>query len=330
MAIVYFNVPGSTGGGGPSVFVHKTATELIKRGHRVIYKNPQLADFAIGIINADKILRQVKAADSGTKVGLRIDGIFNKIYNEKFNRAIRPDMTALHSELLNNLPKVDHTIYQSKWSRDRIWDEIVKVDRDYSVIHNGVDTNLFKPTSSPGNDITLLHVGKMRDFYLMEMIIGTYKEVRARGFDVKLLLVGSMDAGCKKVFDKERQDSNITYMGNINNHKLPSVYAASSVFLDVRQGASCNNVVAEAQACGIPVVTPSWGGSCEMIIDGKTGVIVDGGQWDYNGEYIHQLANGVTEILSDVPGFKRNSREHALSELTIEKMVDRYISAMKM
>jgi len=145
MVAIYYNVRGTFGGGGPSVHVARMTQALQLKGHKVIYDKPQSASVAMCIINTGKVLRKVAKAKSKTKIILRIDGIYNKLYNEKFNRAVRPDMAALHAELKRDIPLVHHVVYQSIWSRDRIWDEIVKVDKNYSVIHNGVDTNLFKP-----------------------------------------------------------------------------------------------------------------------------------------------------------------------------------------
>jgi glycosyltransferase involved in cell wall biosynthesis len=326
--LIYFNIQGSQSGGGPSVFVHKAGTEFARKGHSVTYKRTPNVDVALCIINTGNILRKV---GKNTKVVLRIDGIYNKLYNEKFNRAIRPDMTALHNELKRDLPLVNHTVYQSAWSRDRIWDEIVKVDKNYSVINNGVDVKLFKPNNTRAKDkfINLIHVGKMRDAYLMEMLVGTYKEVQKRGHNVKLLLVGTMDGACHRVLNKHMPDQNIKHVGNFLNNQLTNVYNMGDIFLDVRQGASCNNVVAEAQACGLPVVTPSWGGSCEMVKDTETGIVVDGGKWDYDQNYISGLASAVEKIIPSLSEFKTKARIHAVKNLSIETMIDKYLKAFR-
>lgn len=324
--LIYFNIAGNQGGGGPSIFVHKAGTEFAKKGHQVTYKRSPNVDVALCIINTGNILRKVGPQ---TKVVLRIDGIYNKLYNDKFDRAIRPDMIALHEELKRDLPLVGHTVYQSEWSRDRIWDEIVKVDKNYSVINNGVDVTLFKPNNGRGVDnfINLIHVGKMRDEYLMAMLVGTYKEVKKRGHNVKLLLVGTMDGGCQKVLKEHGADVNVKHIGNFLNNNLTNAYNSGDIFLDVRQGSSCNNVVPEAQACGLPVITPSWGGSCEMVINGKTGMVVEGGQWDYDENYIDGLAGAVDQIIPDLAGFKLRARHHAVKRLSIEIMIDKYLKA---
>ena len=328
VAVIYYSVQGSFGGGGPSVHVARMTQELRKLKHKVVFSDPQKADVVMAIINTGKILKKVNR--DKTRVILRIDGIYNKMYNEKFNRAIRPDMTALHDELKRDIPRVDWVCYQSQWSKDRIDDEIVARDNNYSIIHNGCDTNLFKPMPKKEDGvIRLIHCGRMRDGYLMEMLIKTYLGVK-KNHNAQLLLIGGMDAGCAKVYSKYASDKNIIKLGAFPNTKLTNAYNMGDIFLDVRQGSSSNNVVAEAQSCGLPVVAPEFTGDVDMIVDKKSGIIVPSGKWDYDESYVKNLVNGVEKIIPDLNGFKLRARQHAVKELTIEKMVDKYLKAMEL
>jgi glycosyltransferase involved in cell wall biosynthesis len=326
MSVVWCNVRPSPHGGGPTIWSFRMTNELQKRGHKVIFEKPQRSDFALCVINTEKVLSQVNR--SKTKVILRIDGIYNRIYNQKFNRAIRPDMVSLHNDLKRDIPLVDHVVYQSQWSKDRIDDEIVIRNSDYSIIHNGVDTNLFRPIKKSNEVFSLMHVGRMRDAYLMEMLIGTYLEVKRRGRKTKLILVGGMDAGCSKVYGQYKNDPGIIHLGAFPNHQLAQAYGKGHIFLDVRCGASCNQVVPESQACGLPVITPSWGGSCEMVVHKKTGMIVESGMWDYDQKYISNLSDGVEYAMDNYTIMSNEARRHACQNLNLDIMTSRYLKAM--
>jgi glycosyltransferase involved in cell wall biosynthesis len=326
MATIYYSIPPSFNAGGPSVHVAKMAVGLTKRGHKVIYDKPNRSAVAVCVINSGNIFRKVNR--SKTRVILRIDGIYNQLYNEKFNRKIRPDMTALHEELRRTIPLFDHIVYQSQWSKTQIDNEILPRNNNYSIIHNGVDPKIFKPYPNKKDGfIKLGHIGFMRDAYLMETLVGVYKELKKRGHKVKLLLCGSMDGGCAKVF-KANKDQNTIHSSHIKNTKLAPKYCEADIYLNVRMGCSSNNVVSEAQACGLSCITPSWGGDCEMVVDGKTGVVVDGGKWDYNQKYINNLADAVEKIIPDLNGFKLRALKHARKNLNTDIMIDKYLKAM--
>lgn len=327
MKTVYFNVPGSPVGGGPSVFVYKTSEALKKRGYKVLYDKPGRADAALCIIETGKTLKKINR--DKTKVIVRIDGIFNNLYNKKFNRAIRPDMTALHSKLKSDIPSVDHVVYQSSWSKEQVDKEIIKrADNNWSIINNGVDVKLFKPLdlSKPG-ELGLFHIGKMRNGYIMECLIGCFKELKKRGHNVRLSIVGSMDAECSAVF-KQNPDPMIKHLGSVSNTKAVNAFGLGDIYLGPRQGSSCDNVIAEAQACGLPVIVPSWGGNKDMVVDNSTGVVVDSGQWDYDAQYIQNMADAAEKIAKDLDGYSKRAREHAVKNLNIDKMVDKYIEVL--
>lgn len=327
MAKIYYSVPGSFGGGGPSVHIARMAQGLSKQGHSVSYQKPNRSDVAVAIVSVGKLLKQVNR--NKTRVILRTNGIYNSLYNKKFNRAIRPDMTALHNDLRTNIPKVDHVVYQSQWSFNCIQDEIVKYTKNYSIIHNGCDTNIFKPLGQRNDGwVNLISVCKMRDSYYIRTLIKTYQAVKQNHPKTRLLLVGTMDAGCVGEYKKHSSDPNIKHCGSFNNTKLNQAYNMGDIFLDVRQGCSSNNTISEAQSAGLPVVCSAWGGDCEMIVDGKTGVVCDGGKWDYDDSYIKNLASGVGQIIDDLDGFKARSRKHAVNNLSMDTMVRKYMKAM--
>lgn len=329
MAIVYMNVRGGSSG-GPSVWAARMHANLRKKGHTVIFDNPAKSDVAMCIISAGGIINKVNR--DKTRVMMRLNGIYNDLYNQKFGRRVRPDMVALHNDLKDNIPIADHCVYQSKWSFDRIQEEIIKYNKNYSIIHNGSNPNIFKPLNTRKKDgfTNLLAVGLMRDAYYMKTLISSYQMLKSRGVKVRLLLVGTMDGPCKKIFAASSRDPNIKHLGSIPNGKINNAYNMGDIFLNVRMGCSCNQTTSEAQMAGLPVVTPAWGGDCEMIVDGKTGVIVDGGKWDYDQNYYHNIADGVQKIIVDIDNYKKQSREHAVKNLSIDKMVSEYLKAMKL
>lgn len=326
---IYFNTPGSPSGGGPTVFVYKTAQEFTKRGIKVQYHNPRDADACLCIIESGKILNQVDRTK--TKIFVRLDGAYFKEYWTGMpGREWRPDMDALHAAIQRDVANIDHMIYQSAFSKRLIDAEIAKRDTDFTIIHNGVDVSLFN--TQPRNQdgwINIFHIGKIRNGYIMESLIGTLTELTKRGIKTRLLIAGSMDAECSVVFSKHSNNPNIKQLGSFSNTDAIRAFSQGDIYLGPRMGSSCDNVIVEALASGLPVVIPAWGGNSELITDGQEGIIVDsGGHWNYGSEYTVKLADAIEKIIPDLQGFKKRARERALKEHTIESMVDNYLKVM--
>lgn len=330
MAVVYMNVNGSYGGGGPTVWAARMRDELVKSGHRVVFDNPAAAQVALCIIESGKVLGSVNR--SQTRVIVRLDGAYYKEYwhSQTPDRQWRPDMTSLHSAIVRDVANVDCMVYQSEFSKRQIDAEIAERKQGFAIIHNGVDLELFRPTMRGATDyLKLGHIGMMRNGYLMNTLIAVHQLLKRQGIKSRLLLSGSMDLECKQIYEAGASDSDIVYCGQISNTALPSRYGELDIFLAPRMGSSCDNVVVEAQACGIPVVVPSWGGNIELVKDRQTGIIVQTGHWTYDQQYVEGMAEAVVEISKDLPGYKQRARQHAVQELSLTKMVDRYLEAMK-
>jgi glycosyltransferase involved in cell wall biosynthesis len=191
------------------------------------------------------------------------------------------------------------------------------------------DLDLFTPGSRVFDGcLNLLHVGKMRDGYLMRTLIASYQALKRNGVRCQLLLAGNMDAECQKEY-KLAAEEGIKYLGPFSNDRLPDVYRLGDVFLGVRQGSSSDNVISEAQASGVPVIVPSWGGNVDLVRHGESGLVVQTGHWTYDQAYAESIAQAAQAINSDLAGFKLRARKHAIESLSVTKMIDRYLQAMK-
>jgi hypothetical protein len=65
-----------------------------------------------------------------------------------------------------------------------------------------------------------------------------------------------------------------------------------------------------------------------MVVDKSTGVIVPSGHWDYDAKYHNAIADGVEIIEKDLVEYKKRARRHAVQNLTIGTMVDKYLKIL--
>jgi phosphatidylinositol alpha-1,6-mannosyltransferase len=91
----------------------------------------------------------------------------------------------------------------------------------------------------------------------------------------------------------------VVFAGQVSEADLPRYYAAADVFampcrtrLGGLEVEGWGNVFIEAAACGRPVVVGDSGGARESVVDGETGLLVDGRDVD-------QVAAAVADLLID-------------------------------
>lgn len=140
------------------------------------------------------------------------------------------------------------------------------------VIHNGIDTDVFKPT-----------FGEFRKKYGLEgkfIILGVANKWEERkglhyflelsdylNDDEVIVLVGLSERQIKKL------PKNFIGIRRTNSAKeLAEIYTAADVFLNPTLEDNYPTVNLEAQACGTFTITFDSGGACETLISEKTGI----------------------------------------------------------
>lgn len=161
------------------------------------------------------------------------------------------------------------------------------------VFYPGVDVERFSPsrdeTAAPvwpglSGHRVLLTVGRLQRRKGHDMVIRALPAIAAKIPRVKYVVVGTGEA--ESTLRSLAQELNVEHLvhfaGRVRDEDLPAYYRASDVFIMPNREEAHGDiegfgiVFLEANACGKPVIGGRSGGTGEAIVDGETGLRIDG------------------------------------------------------
>jgi glycosyltransferase involved in cell wall biosynthesis len=157
-------------------------------------------------------------------------------------------------------------------------------DNKIVVRYLGVDTERFVPDPSERekwvrefnlreDEIILSTVSYLRPFKNPQVLVQTCKELAIRNLPARLFVAGDgeMLPGLKELSRQLEVEDRIHWLGNVPDPR--SLLQASDVFVLASVGEAFGLVLAEAMACGVPIVGSRSGSLLEVLKDGRTGLL---------------------------------------------------------
>lgn len=164
-------------------------------------------------------------------------------------------------------------------------------------ILNGIDTQKFKPhhkttcrktLALPKDKKIILFVGWLIERKGVEYLIEAVRILSEKRKDILCVLVGEGNQEQKLkdlVYEYDLKD-NIIFVGSVSPSRVPLYMNAADVFVLPSLSEGKPNVVAEAMACGVPVVATAVAGTNELLRDGVNGYSVQSKKPD---EIVHAV-----------------------------------------
>ena len=176
------------------------------------------------------------------------------------------------------------------------------------VIHHGVDLHRFAP-ASPDKESgmpRLVSVGRLVEKKGFDDLLHALAEVKARGLPFRVRVCG--DGPLRDELRRLRDDLGLGHDVELpgaedSDAVVEALHDASAFALTPRElpGGDRDgipNVLVEAMACGLPVVTTSAGGITELVRNEVNGLVVAPG--DVGG-----IADALSRVLTDAPSRSR-------------------------
>lgn len=178
-----------------------------------------------------------------------------------------------------------------------------------ATVYNGIDTSKFK------------YSNKHEDYLLFAGRIVPEKGIKeaiqiAQATKHRLLIIGPVYDDHKEYFNqyiKPHLNDKILYLGFMEQEQVVKYYQKAKAFvLPLQWEEPFGLVMAEAMACGTPVIAMRRGAAPEVIADGKTGFICD------TTQHMIEAIENIDRIN------RRDCRRHVEQHFAIKHMVDGY------
>ncbi len=147
-----------------------------------------------------------------------------------------------------------------------------------AIAPNGIDTDHFVPATDPREDETvhIICAGQARREKRVDVILRCAARICAQPefADVRFTCVGDgeMLPEWRKLADALGLGARFQFAG-AQSDLLP-YYQSADLMVHAAERESFGLVLAEAMACGLPVVASAAAGPCEIIVDGETGRLI--------------------------------------------------------
>jgi len=310
--------------GNGAYVVHKALENKIK-GYSVKAYNPFLTLFPpliklLTTDSADIIYVPVDYSLFSYKKGKPLISTFHSYVLDQYLRRYSSLMQNIHyatdlKYFIKKSLEVSTVITAVSQYLARTVREDLGYEREIRVIYNGVDTDKFIPQKkikSNKNPVKLLFCGnptRKKGVNLIPQILDkTEKNIE--------LIYTSGPAGKNHIIKHPKARC----VGKISHDNIHQLYREADILLfpSLREGFGL--VIAEAMACGLPVIATNCSAIPELVIDGEGGYLCEPGDTTGFADRINNLAN--TQILRNEMG--EFNRTIAIEKFHIDLMIDRY------
>ncbi|MGZ4149342.1 MAG: glycosyltransferase family 4 protein [Actinomycetota bacterium] len=178
-----------------------------------------------------------------------------------------------------------------------------------SVLYPGADIERFRPDLETADIREALGVAgrplvvcvsRLVERKGQDMLIRAMPAIRRRVPEAILLIVGGGPyEHALRALAAEAPAGSVVFSGQVPEADLPRYYAAGDVFampcrsrLGGLEVEGWGNVFIEAAACARPVVVGDSGGARESLVDGETGILVEGSR-------VEEVAGAIAALLGD-------------------------------
>jgi glycosyltransferase involved in cell wall biosynthesis len=184
-----------------------------------------------------------------------------------------PFLTTLHSSLPPDFPYLADALAGANYCSISLSQRQLAPQLNYvGNVYHGIDVDTFTPDYRPG--AYFLFVGTLSHNKGIDIAIRTAKKL-----SMPLVIAGEIRESEKAFLDQDVlpyiDGRQVRFVGEANHAEKAALYAgAAALLFPSRWSEAFGLVMAEALACGTPVIALDNGSPAEVIVNGRTGFVV--------------------------------------------------------
>lgn len=206
--------------------------------------------------------------------------------------------------------------------------------KNVRVMSRGVDSHLFAPSKrstalrqqwgASDDDMVVLYVGRIAGEKNMDLALATYLHLRQAEASVKLVLVGD-GPELKNIQDKH---PDVICCGMQLGEDLATHYASGDVFLFPSKTDTFGNVVTEAMASGLAVVSFDYAAAREHIKHTENGMVAPFGN---DQDYIQQATTLLDSpnLLNTIRSKARQTAQYISWDSIVDEFIQRLTTGVR-
>jgi len=155
--------------------------------------------------------------------------------------------------------------------------EIIPTGVDFDAVNNANGDEIRAKLNLPENAKILLFVGRLSKEKNIRFLLNMFKIVKGKAPNTFLCLAakGPEESSLKSDVENLNLKNNVLFLGQIPYPDILNYYKMADIFVFSSKTETQGIVIAEAKACGLPVVAINAKGVKESVIDGVDGFLTD-------------------------------------------------------
>jgi glycosyltransferase involved in cell wall biosynthesis len=244
-----------------------------------------------------------------------------------------PERSNLHRAIIKKSLNASYVITAtSEFLKDRVR-QFVRIDQLLHVIPFGVDTRLFRYICNKDRSTAVIGIAKgLRMKYGHATLLDAARLLVEKNYDIRIQIIGSGrdDNWLRRKASDLNLDAYVSFRGVIPHEELPAALRELDIFVMPSECEEGFGVAAlEASSTGLPVVATRVGGVPEVVMDNKTGFLVE-------RENVKELAEALERLIVDPDLREKMGRagrayveDNYRWESNLKEMSDLYMKVMR-